>query len=434
MTITTYNGVLIGSDTSTAKVAVEVTAAPWLPTTPPGAIDLGELAHVTFLAFSAAGPWLKVSAVNPTSPAFPGGRGANELDLVMSPRTDTGTNKWGVEVPVSAAGVAGVPVDRRGLAAGSALDRPTAVPVGGYVATAHGTAADALLKVARKGATVLTTNLPAPPGTVVVAPGGGGQLGGVTPSGFVVEEWMMEWQGDPPSITAIPSTTNVLNLAFLQGTGQPVGWGSDGQAALVAGLTAFRVRGGAVVAGVGGEGGNVNTANRTTFVTNVLAYRKQLGGQLDGTNWDIEASQLNGDDVLAIETALHTAVPGWQTVLSPNGGNVDTYLPIAVRLHQAGLLTRYGQQFYDSAVSLSDAEGRIEQAVSAGLPLSKITVGMMIQSDSQHWTLDQCVTNMAALLAKYPELAGAYLWEAGRQFSAEWSAAMAHLFLGRTTS
>ena len=402
-----YTGTLVGPDGSHLTLGVSysppplVVVPPPTPANPPVAVLIGEV-------------WHKLDAVNPPASrnTYPGGRGPNEMILYSRPAvTVTITNKYGAEASVLFDGTV-----FKAPAPG-----PTAVPVDGYVLSGHGEAAAWLTANAKPGlAVTLLTTLPTPP-PVVIPP----------PTGAVIEEWDMQWMGYGAHASGIPATTNVLNLAFLQGTGLPVGWGNETQSQLASELAALQARPGGcrVLAGVGGQGGNVVTGNHQLFADNVLAYRDDLGGTVGGLNWDIEANALNGDDVLAISTLLAAAVPGWETVLCPNGGNVSTYLPVAVRLQKAGLLSRYGQQFYDASVSLGAAEGRIQEAIDAGIPVEKITVGMMIAPDSQHWTLAQCVTNMAAIKAKWPTIGGAFLWEKDRAQSAEWSAAMAKILV-----
>lgn len=400
MTGPSYSGSLTGSDGST--LTVNAVLNPPVVQPPP---------QPTWTRAIIGGASHPIDATNPPASRnkYPCGRGPNELIFYRRPavpRVLVNTYGWTVQI------------DYTGHVVGAGSGQLD-VPVDGGALSGHGTAATWLQINAPIGAAVTLSDAPpAPPGP------------GPVTTRVAIEEWLMQWNGYGPYAHDLPATTNVVNLAFLQGAGIPVGWGNESQSQLVADLAGLKARPGgcAVLAGVGGQGGNVVTGNRAVFVADVLKYRSDLGGNLDGLNWDIEAGDLNGDDVLSISASLRGAVPGWQTVLSPNGGNVDTYLPVAIRLQQADLLTRYGQQFYDASVSLSAAQGRISDAIKAGIPVEKITVGMMIAPDSQHWTLQQCVDNMRAIKAKWPTIGGAYLWEAGRDQSAQWSAAMAALW------
>lgn len=224
-----------------------------------------------------------------------------------------------------------------------------------------------------------------------------------------------------PALSTTPANINVVNIAFAQGDPPAlVGWASDGQARFVSDVGALRARGVRMVLSVGGAGGSINIANRQGFVGGIMAINAMV--PLDGLDWDLEGASMGQADVLWISAELkRLRGANFAITLAPNGSNIDSYLPIAAALNAAGNLTRIGQQFYDAVVSKEAALGRIDQAVAAGIPAAKYSIGMMVGNTSNYWTVDQGITNANFIKAKYPTIGGAYLWEAGRPGAADWA-------------
>jgi hypothetical protein len=237
-----------------------------------------------------------------------------------------------------------------------------------------------------------------------------------------VAVYYMMWPDSPsPALSALPTGINVLNLAFAQGDPpQLVGWSPQGKAAFVSGIATLRARGVRVVLSLGGEGGNISVAHRDAFVRGIMDINAQV--PLDGIDWDLEGSvPLPAGDVVAVSTALkQRRGADFAITMAPNGGNVDHYIDVARALQAAGALDMIGQQFYDSPVSVDDADGRISQMINAGIPENKVGIGMMIEDNDRHWTLAQCVSNTRTLKARHPAIRGGYLWESGRPWTAEW--------------
>jgi hypothetical protein len=147
-------------------------------------------------------------------------------------------------------------------------------------------------------------------------------------------------------------------------------------------------------------------------------------------DYDLEASSFTTQQATDVATGLKSKYgSGFAITMAPNGGNVGTYLPAAVSMHNAGALDNYGQQFYDSQVSLGAAEGRIDEAINNGLPVSKISVGMMNPPGSVsngYWDNPTCSANMSAIRDKYG-IHKAYLWWAARTGSDTWANNMGSL-------
>lgn len=259
------------------------------------------------------------------------------------------------------------------------------------------------------------TPIPAPVPTPVPVP--------APTRGRQLSVYLKMWPGKLPGLAeaARPGVTEV-RLAFLQGSPpRLVGWGSQSMTQVVADATALRARGVAVTASIGGAGGAIDTKSRDAFVRGVTALHAQIG--LDRIDWDVEASALRADDVVAIAQQLHDGY-GITSTMAPNGSNVGTYLPVAVELHRRGILAGYSQQFYDAPVSLAAASGRIAEAIRAGLPPSLVQVGMMVGPDSRHWTLDVCEANLRAIRGQWPDIGGAMLWSETHAEVAEWATRM----------
>ena len=245
--------------------------------------------------------------------------------------------------------------------------------------------------------------------------------------------WMMWSNSGSPRLSTLSQmpNVNVLRLAFAQGSIPALtGPASEGSiSAFQSNLASFRSRGGKVLVSVGGESGSVNIADRTSFIKGIKNIHAQV--PLDGLDWDLEGPAMSQSDVLAICETLRTDIPNFAFTMVPNGTYISAYQTIAIELEKRGLLTRMGQQFYDSAVTQAQMMSRIDSAVQAGIKPEHYDIGMSIwnTSSTQHWTLQQCIDNYKAAETKYPGLGGAYFWEAGRTNTANWASQVGNLVL-----
>jgi hypothetical protein len=270
-------------------------------------------------------------------------------------------------------------------------------------------------------------------GTTSSGGSGGGVIGGGYPATNVAV-YRKIWSSDGDIATA-PANATELRLSFAQGDPPTLGgYGSTGQAAFVANLAQRRQAGQRIIVSVGGAGGSVNVGNRTAFVNGIKAIHNTLasvsGGGLDGLDWDIEAgSSFPTSDAIAVSLTLKQDLGSqFAIVMAPNGVNKTTYRPAAAQMHIAGCLDWIGQQYYDAPVSLSVAMSNIQEYINAGIPASKMGVGMMMPpsgASDRHWTLAQCQTNMAAIKSQYG-IRRCYLWTENHQqaAAAQWVAAM----------
>jgi Glycosyl hydrolases family 18 len=423
----TFNTATDGGQLTVAGVLYDVTLTPHVTPTPtPPPVTSGNLVTIGKATFplAATNP---TAVSNPTGIGFPGFRGTNQMVEYTPPASATATNQYGVEVTVGGLGTVTAVNDRQ--VSGSIVG--TVIPSVGYVLSGHGLAAAWLSGNATVGAaatisTVAPTPTPTPVPTPTPTPTP------VTTGGKTLAVYQMMWSGDG-SLASIPKPFNEIRLAFAQGSPPAlVGWADEGQAQFVKDAAAFRAAGGRILVSVGGSGGAVNVGDHAGFVAGITSISTQLGGNLDGVDWDLEAVPLGAADAVAVSSALKAAHPSSRFSFAPNGSNVDSYLAAAVACQNAGTLDCFGQQFYDAPVSESAALGRINQAIAAGIPANKITVGVMLpeagDNTANYWTPTQAVQIITALLAAHPDLQGAYFWEASRPGTFAAGAAVGPLF------
>jgi hypothetical protein len=236
--------------------------------------------------------------------------------------------------------------------------------------------------------------------------------------------YKMMWSTNGPDLSSINAKVNVVRLAFATGSGPSlVGFSSEGQTKLKSDIITFRSRGGRVVLSLGGGGQSLDPSNTSAFVNGISSIRDQLGA-LDGVDWDWESGWSDGQ-VHAVNMALAAKFgTDFAITFAQNGGNVGSYIPTIVKAQQAGILTSAGQQFYDAPVSYSAALGRVDELISNGIPASKISIGMMIAADSNHWTNAQC-KDYATRFKADRGITRFYLWEASRSGTDQWATDMA---------
>jgi chitinase len=240
------------------------------------------------------------------------------------------------------------------------------------------------------------------------------------PAKVVALYYMMWSNSGSPRLRTIPRGVNVVNLAFVQGDPPAiVDWGAQGRASFVADARVLRARGVRVVASVGGAGGHVNIANRSRFIAGVMALNAKT--PLDGLDWDLEGTRMGAADVVYISKRLkQLRGRNFSITMAPNGSNIDQYRAIAVRLQRAGALSLIGQQFYDAVVSKQAAHSRVAQLVAAGIPQSRIAIGMMVGNEDHYWTVTESAAAVRHIKRSYPRVRGGYLWESGRPGTADW--------------
>ena len=405
-TLTLLGGVLPGATAQPLSASQASAAAPTSAATSARTASTGSRAVLGSSSFPVAGRNVH--------------RKHGRLVVYKAPRARTPRTTYGVDAVV----VRGKVTALKGHQPG-ARRRHVQVPQHGFVLSGSGAAATWLRQQARVGTSASlrrsTAPKPGKPAPKTSAPAGS-RAPMALPSKVQALYHMMWSNSGSPQLRNTPSQINVVNLAFLQGsTPTLVGWGSQSESSFLADARALRARGVRIYASVGGAHGNVNIANREAFVQGVMRLNEKL--PLDGLDWDIEGgTAMAPSDVVWISKRLkQLRGRNFGITLAPNGSNIDHYRAIAVQLHRAGALDMIGQQFYDAVVSKEAAKGRVAQLVGAGIPQSKIGIGMMVGSTNNYWTVDECIQAVRFIKSSYPGIRGGYLWEAGRAGTSDWA-------------
>ena len=353
------------------------------------------------------------AASNPPGALFPPGyRGADQMVAYQAPVSVTPTNMFGAEVPVVAGKVTAVN-DRQA----TADTRGTPVPQGGGVLSGHGAARDWLLAHATAGATVelvYVAPVPVPP---------------VPTSGASnISTWVMLWSNSPAvDIGTLPLEIDEVRLAFLNGTGQSVGDGPYGLAALRAQLQGFlgARTGRRISASIGGGGYNVDLSSVATFAANMKAREVELGITWGGLNCDVETqsfAQQSGNYV-ALARQFKAERPGFYCSWSPNGTYRTDYQ--SVLQGAPDVVDELAFQDYDTVVDYGTALQYVQAFMGGGkLDASQVGVGMMIEDGNpQRWTLAQCI-DYATRIKAATGVVKFNVWEASRPGLAAWAKAM----------
>lgn len=363
------------------------------------------------------GPVLGIDAVDPTAEsnpagaAFDGFRGPNQL-VAYTRRAGavSPANRYGDEIAVklvdAMTGTVAQVRRRVGVPDG---DTGTAIPDGGVVLSGHYQAGVALVTGAQVGDRVVFT---------ADQPTAGGPV--AQPTGRTLAVYMMDGVG---TIGQVPPECNQVRVAFIQGGGL-VEWGGDSPSTTASQLSGWRAAAAsrAVLPSIGGQGGAVDMSSVAAAVRRV-----ESTFPCDGVDWDVEASALDVARVVAVSRQLAAGREStWLTAFTPPGGPpVAVYLEAARRCQDAGLRVQFGQQLYDTRITLDDVLRQTSLAVSR-LGENSVVLGCMVGSDpAKYSTVAQWESYMRAVRDRWPGIGGAYLWESSRQGTAEWAQRMA---------
>ncbi|HYO85409.1 MAG TPA: malectin domain-containing carbohydrate-binding protein [Dermatophilaceae bacterium] len=400
------------SPTTSTPAPSPTTSTPAPVTAPPATVAIADQKHA-LNAVNAAGE-------------------ANQL-IAYTPSWDSATanRAYWLEVTV----VGGV------VTAKSSYPRsgPTVIPANGYVLSGHNTAADWLIgaQVGQRvqlldvngqptaiGSGTPSVSPPSPTTTPTPAPTStpAPTTGTAWPAKMIAAYKKM-FNGDPGAMSSYSSNVNVVFLAFAaQHTGplRLVGYSGQGKTSLMADIKARQASGGKVSVSIGGAGNPINTSNTTGFVNEFTAIGTDLNFVPDGIDWDLEHWN-NTSQIVAISKALKAKYGAKFGVTYSVGGvgsqaDIDNRVSTGVALHQAGALDAFSWQLYDTVVGLSTAKWRLGTIISAGIPASKVTVGMMVGSSDKYWDNNECLTYMRDIKATMG-LTKTALWTEG------WSAA-----------
>ena len=413
---------LTGDDGSVITLAIAVTANVTTPPPapvpdpipdPPAPQPVGPPAVVEI-----AGTKVTVSGTGKVKLDAP--RDTNDL-VIYTPAAGVGgkapTNEWGKEVAVVGGKVAAV-----------AAKSPIAIPPGGFVLSGHFETGEALAAAAVVGATVAVKDSagnPVPLGaaTAPVPVPDPVQPAPNTWPAKMIAAYKKMFSGDPGALSSYSNHVNVVFLAFAaQHTGplRLVGYSGQGKTSLMADIKARQAAGGKVSVSIGGAGNPINTSNTTSFVNDFAAIGTDLGFVPDGIDWDLEHWN-NTSEIVAISKALKARYGVNFGVTYSVGGvgsqaDIDNRVNTGIALQQAGALDAFSWQLYDTVVDLSTAKWRLGTLIQAGLPASKVTVGMMLGSTANYWDNAEAKAYMTDIKASMG-LTRTALWTEG------WSAA-----------
>lgn len=387
-----WTGTLTSDDGNVMQVTGVQVGVEQPPVTPTGPVFPAGANMVTINTLN-----YPLAAIDPptSDPAKPGGRDTDQL-IIVTKSTAPPRNRYGNEVGVKGGKI---------VALGTNLSL-TVLPLSGpgitldYVLSGHGTAADFLRK-AKLGDDVLVNTVTTPP--VIVTPP-------ATVGRQVMGAYLMIGTGKVPQLDG---RCNRAVVAFYQGT-DLVDW--NGGANETNGLTAWRAKGGRdVLVSLGGQGGTVvldqidegiEKINRTRF-------------PVDGIDFDNEAFSLTTAQVVSILDATVQRLgrkPGdfIAQFVPPGGPPVAKALATAKAVQQLGYRVYFGQQLYETSISDSDVMNATAQAVGV-LGAPSVLVGMMLGDSHGSWTVASAMSRMAAVIARWPDIGGAYVWESSRE-------------------
>lgn len=392
---TTYTVTLTSAATTAATAVATTLAAPPPPPPPPPEPEPEPPATVEIggkpVVIAAPGK-LKLDAY----------RDANDLVIYTQASAvggKTPANQWGKDVPVAA-----------GKVAAAAATSPITIPSGGFVLSGHYQTGEALAAAATVGADVIVKDAS---GQVVTIPVSGdpAPVPDPTPApppdptswpAKMIAAYKKMFNGDPGRFGDYTAAgCNVVFLAFAtQNTGplRLVGYSAQGKASLVADIKAHQAKGGKLSISIGGAGNPINTSNTAQFVADFTAIGADLGVPLDGIDWDLEHDN-NATQIVAISKALKDKYgPGFGVTYSVGGvgsqAAIDNRINTGVALRDAGLLTAYSWQLYDTVVDLGTAKWRLQWCLDRGIPKAALTVGMMLGTSQNYWDNNEALTYM----------------------------------------
>lgn len=356
------------------------------PTFPPGA-NMVQIGTATY----------PLAAIDPTPVSHPSGflqsgwngRGRDEL-IIYTSRLNL--NEWGAEAVVSG-GTLGALVIRQ---AGG-----LPVPTSAFVLSGNG-AAELFLASTAKGQPVQVLAVQKP-----------------APTRRVLGVYVMDGVGH---VGQVPPQCNRLLVAFYQGGGL-VEWGGDSPAKAAADRTAWAAQDPTreILVSLGGQGGAVDLGGVAPGIAAIART-----SPVHGIDFDAEAYSYSPSQAVSVcqATAAALGLTPAQFLVQftpPGGPPVAAALAAARAVQAAGFPVTVAHQLYDTTITDGDVMSAVAEAVAAvGAP--SVLVGMMIGDSYSSWTVDNCMTRMQAVLAKWPSIGGAVLWESSRPGTAEWAA------------
>jgi hypothetical protein len=391
--ITVGDLVLEVTTTVTTTVVPHVPAPDPIPVDPdPDTVRIGSATYA-------------LAGINPTAETNPAGakyppsfRGTDQIIAVAAPAASITTNRYGCTVVVGAGGLVLAVRDDMPGAAPSAPPVTTAIPADGLVLAGHGKGRDFLLTNAKQGGLVQLVHGDSPPQPRPVP------VGRPTVAGYLM---------DGQDVDTIPDCYNEVRVAFIRGSRPlPVEWGGKTPEQTQAQLQAWvkgDPAGRRVLLSVGGSGGGANLSSPDQFTAGFRALEDPYAAT--GLDYD-EEDGLNEAAAIAVGLALTDGrrLSFRLSLVPPGGPPVDVALRVAVALQRAGCLVQFGFQGYDAVDSDDDILGRTATAVAA-LGAPSVQIGFMVGDDPKHRTPAECESLMRKVVARWPDIGGAYFWQ-----------------------
>jgi chitinase len=294
-----------------------------------------------------------------TAPAAPGG-------LTV---TGTASSSVSLSWTAPAGTVTGYSVLRNGA---------PAVSVTGTSTTITGLAASTAYTFTVEAVNSAGTSPPsAPVSATTSAPAGGGGGGGGT-SGLPAHLLMGYWQdftngAMPLSLAAVPTSYNLIAVAFGNSTGTPgqvtfsvdsglaAALGGYTQAQFISDIKTLHARGQKVILSVGGQNGTVSVsdaASASEFASSVSSIISQYG--FDGVDIDLENGVNPAFMASALEQLSSDVGPGLIITLAPQTVDTqssgDDYFQLALNIKS--ILTMINTQYYNSG-TMNGCDGNV---------------------------------------------------------------------------
>ncbi len=338
--------------------------------------------------------------------------------------TESGTGRsWDSSLPGYA--LTASPLTLTGLVAGTSYSvRIAAVNSSGKGAVTTKTYATAGASTTPTTSVTTTVVPPAPPSN------------GALPAKLVAGYWQM-WQGPNVSeITAAAPQYNLQYAAFALGTGGNNGTVAfnpvfESPANLKADIAASKAKGSTWLLSIGGGSETglrlLNSTHVDQFVNSIIPIIDNYGFQ--GIDWDLEggSSQWTVDAVKSATLKLEARYGTNFVVSAAPRPYEDQYRTLAVALGAS--LDLFGFQFYDfpetrdTAFLTNYVDSRINQAISMGIPASKIMIGAITYTQyNLGWNTVAVYRDIwKQQVAKHPDLRGMYIWETSLDKKENWS-------------
>jgi hypothetical protein len=395
--VTKWTGTLKNEAGASATVTLELDVTPPVdPPVDPPKVTFPDGANTVTVGVAS----YPLAAIDPPTvdPNKPGGRDTNQVIIITDPATPK-RNQFGFEV-----GIKDGEVVATGPNLALTIKLPTVTLVLDYILSGHGDGAGFLRKAA-VGTLVTVTKRTVPP----------------NPPGPDTDGWPVMaayWMIGQGKVSQINGRCTRAIVAFYQGT-DLVDW--KGGRGATNGLTAWRAKGGRdVLVSLGGQGGTVvldqvdegiERINRTYF-------------PVDGLDFDAEAFGYTPQQALDVCEAtrgrLGLSKAQFIVQITPPGGPpVDKAIAVAKFLIASGYERIYVMhQTYDTDINDQNLGQAVDKMASA-IGQERTIVGIMIGDSHKSWTVANAISRMRALVAKYPRLGGAGLWETSRDGTTE---------------